>query len=106
MNKILDAIVSFIKLLAGPLDWLIPEKFKGWKTVVVNFIAGLLTVLEGFDAINLFEAICNTVVWVGELFGNAWTCSPEGAAVVWTAIITFLNMLLRALTDTPVGKRG
>ena len=101
MNKILSTILDVLKFIGGLPEFvlnLLPFDLKGWRTIVINFIAALLTILEGLDFVGLFEGICNVV----ELFGG--NCDPTGAAAVWASIITFINMVLRAITDTPVGE--
>lgn len=79
------------------IEWI--DRLKGWRTVIVNFLLLFVTTLEGIDVMPLFESICAIV----DSFGG--NCSTTGAAAIWGSIITFLNMLLRKATTTPLGKR-
>lgn len=101
MQKVFEKIGEVVRIILSLPNFIIPKNIqdaiKGWRTVVINIIIGLLTALEGIDVIPLFESICAAV----EMFGAE--CSIEGAAGVWAMIISTLNLLLRSITDTPVG---
>lgn len=94
-------IIKALKAIAGAIGWLVPsavlEKIKGWRTMILNFFAILVGILAGFDIIPLGTAICDI------LNGLHIACSPADIAAAWGVFIAFLNMVVRTITDTPIG---
>jgi len=58
---------------------------KGWKTIIANGMLLLASLLEGFDVINISEADQSTIV---------------------LGIVAVVNIVLRLVTTTPVGKKA
>lgn len=56
---------------------------KGWKTIVFNVLAAILPVLETADLTDVL--------------------GPQGMAI-YAGAITIANIVLRAFTNTPIGK--
>lgn len=56
---------------------------KGWRTVIVNVIAAVLPLLDQFGLIGLIPA--DFMIW-------------------YVLVLIAMNLTLRLVTDTPVGK--
>lgn len=57
---------------------------KGWKTVTVNILAAVLPVLETMDMTNVLD---------------------EKGFAIYGGVLAIINLGLRMVTTTPVGKR-
>jgi hypothetical protein len=70
---------------------------KGWRTIILNAVMFLLGVAELIlqEGTGLISLLCQNYE-IG--------CDPQVAGVVLT-VSSILNMLLRAVTDTPVAKK-
>jgi hypothetical protein len=67
-------------------------KLKGWRTVLLNGLSAvastLLLVLGYLDTVNLTSVLTPT------------------QALMWTIGVNVLTIILRQVTNTPIGKKG
>ena len=83
----------YIKLLKWIGDMIFPDKWKGYRTIVINFIMFLIGLVSLLMNADLYDSLCN----VFHVLCNV----TEGQ--FWATLLTvyaFLNKVLRAITDT------
>lgn len=68
---------------------------KGWRTVILNAIAGLVALLD-----VLLPAVMQ-VLSLPEITGVL----PPGWLPYWALGVAMMNIYLRSITDTPVGQK-
>lgn len=96
--KIIETIIGVLKFIP---DFLLPRALKGWRTIVFNAVAGLLAILETLDVVEIVDKTCQFLNQFG-----VDGCTSEGVGAVYTSIIALMNVILRASTDTKVGKKA
>lgn len=95
LTKILETLVNVVFMFFG-------NKLKGYRTILLNAITLLLALWEYITGSGLFSFLCTVAEKIHVL--NFFCAIEASQFYVWIlAVVAALNMILRKLTDTPVG---
>lgn len=105
LQKTLDTIIAVLKFVGGIPSSIFPDRLKGFRTVIFNLLTALLVITESLDWSSFAQGACDLILWATSLAGIPWECSADGVGAAYVVVVGFLNMALRAVTDSPLGNR-
>lgn len=104
MDKVQNIILSVLSAIAKIPEFLLPTKWKGWRTIAFNALSGVILALLAFDVQGSAEAVCNLIEAIVHTWNGEYLCNPTGVITGWASVTVVLNAALRTITDTAVGK--
>lgn len=90
-KKIILFLGNVLKFIGQFPAFLLPTSLRGYRTILINVIAAIAAILNGFDIVPISESIC-----------GLFNCNPAAIQAFFAFVLSAININLRFKTTKAV----